>query len=65
MCMATKLGRVVMYHEGFQPIKLWLRVLSKSRDKLKVLYLHYHSAYGRQNWQSGDLPWGAYTYRVA
>ena len=63
MCMVTKLGRVVMYHEGFR--KLWLRVLLKSPDKLKVLYLHYHSAYDRQNWQSGDLPWGAHTCKVA
>ena len=34
----------------------------KSRDNLKSLYLHYHSAYGHQTWQTGDLPWGASTH---
>ena len=34
------------------------RFLARSRDKLKS-YLHYHSAYGHQTLQVGDLPWGA------
>ena len=29
--------------------------LTRSRDKLKLLYLQYHSAHDQQNWQSGDL----------
>ena len=26
-------------------------------DKLKALYFHYHSRYGQQTWQDGNLPW--------
>ena len=29
----------------------------RSRDKLKILYLHYHHAYGHKTWQGDhDLP---------
>ena len=29
-------------------------VTSRSLDKLKPSYLHYHSDYGHQTWQDGD-----------
>ena len=32
------------------PITFWLRGLTKSRDKLKLLYLHWHDVYDRQTW---------------
>ena len=48
MPMATKLGRVVIYHEGLLPIKslmtFWLRGCARSRFKLKT-YLYNHRAY--------------------
>ena len=31
-------------------------ITSRLRDKLKALYLHYHSAYGHQTGQDGNLP---------
>ena len=34
----------------------WSRGLPRSRDKLRLLHLHYHSVYGHQTWQDGDLP---------
>ena len=43
---------------------LWSRVLAKSRHKLKSLYLDYHSAYGHQTWQDGDLPSAAPTHKT-
>ena len=44
---------------------LWSRGLLKSRDKLKALYLHHHSAYSHQTWQGGGLHWGAPTYKIS
>ena len=48
MPMATKLGRVVIYHEELLPIKslmiFWLRGCARSRFKLKT-YLYHHRAY--------------------
>ena len=32
--------------------------LKRSHDKQKPVCLYYHSAYGHQTWQVGDLPWG-------
>ena len=57
--MATKLGKVITYHEGLQPIKAYdsLRGLFQSHDKIKTLYLHYQSAYGHQTRKDGNLPW--------
>ena len=43
---------------------IWFRGLAKSRDKLKAIHLHYHSAYGHLTWQSGDLPYEAIIYKV-
>ena len=31
-------------------------ITSRSCDKLKALCLHYHSIYGHQTWQDGNLP---------
>ena len=33
----------------------WSRNLTISFDKLKLLYLHYNSAFGHQIWKNGDL----------
>ena len=38
--------------------------LARSRDKLKPLYLHYHIAYGHQNWQDDNLPSSIPAYKV-
>ena len=57
--IATKLGKMMTYFEGFLIIKSYDRLitrLAKSRDKLKLLCHHYHSAYSHQTWQSVDLP---------
>ena len=40
------------------------RGVVRSRDKLKPLYLHYHSAHGHQTWQDDSLPRWAPTYQV-
>ena len=39
-------------------------ITSRSRDKLKTLYLHYQSAYGHQTWQDGNLPWWVPAHKV-
>ena len=31
--------------------------------KLKLLYFHYHNAYGYKIWQDIDLPWAAPRYK--
>ena len=36
----------------------------RSRDKLKPLYLYYHSAYVHRTWWDGGLLWGARTHKV-
>ena len=46
--------------EGLLPwshMTLWLRVPTRSLDKLKPLYLHYCSVYGYQVWRNGDFPY--------
>ena len=55
MFMATKLRGMMTYLGVFLPksqMVLWDHVT-------KLLHLYYHSAYGHQTWQGGDLPWGA------
>ena len=37
---------------------------SRWPDKLKPIYLHYHSSCGHQAWQDSDWPWGAITHNV-
>ena len=39
-------------------------IASRSRDKLKRLYLHYRSAYGNQTWQDGNLPSWTSAFKV-
>ena len=34
----------------------WSSGLARSRNKLKLLYLLYHNAYGYKTWNDGDLP---------
>ena len=56
---ATKLGRMETYRDGLLPITSHdslIRGLVRSGDTLKPLCLHYHSTYGHQTWQCGDLP---------
>ena len=56
--MAIRLGKVVTYHKKLSPIKSYdplITCLTRSRDKLKPLYLHYHNVYSHQTWQDGDL----------
>ena len=42
---------------------LWSRDFARSRDKIKPLNPHYHSVYGHQTWQDGDLPSGASNHK--
>ena len=59
MPIATKLRRSVTYLRGSCPcscMTLYLRGLTASLDKLKILYLHYHNVYGHQTWHGGDIP---------
>ena len=56
---ATKLCKVVTYFGRLLPLKSHdplMTCLARSRDKLKLLHLHYHSAYGHQTWHGGKLP---------
>ena len=34
---------------------IWSPCLARSRDKINALYLYYHSFYGHQTWQVGNL----------
>ena len=36
----------------------------RSRNKLKLLYLHYHNIYGHQTSQDGDIPWQPPNHKV-
>ena len=58
--MATQLGRMVTYLEELLTIQsnnaLIAWSFSKSRDKQKLLYLHYKKTYGYQTWQNGNVP---------
>ena len=36
----------------------------KLRDKLKSLYLHYHTAYSHQTWQDDNLPGWTFAHRA-
>ena len=43
---------------------LWSCGIARSHDKLKSLYLHYHSGYSHQTWQISDLSWGTSNNKV-
>ena len=68
MPMTTKLRRLVTYHDGLLSIKphkiLIMWPCNITCDKLKPLYLNYHSAYSYQTRQGGDLPLEAVTHKV-
>ena len=38
--------------------------LTGPRENLKLLYLHYHNAYGHQTWRDDDLPSGVPGHKV-
>ena len=48
----------------FLRLLLWWRGLARLHDKLKLLYLHSHSAYNYETWQDGNLPRWALTHKV-
>ena len=56
MPMATKLGRMVTYFERLQLSirRVFNHLVSRSHDKLKLLYIHYHNAYGYQTGHGED-----------
>ena len=58
MPMATRLGKPVTCHKGFQLCysTLWSYVLARLRDKLKSSYLCYHNTYGHKTRKDDDLP---------
>ena len=65
--MATRLGRAITYIGGLLPIKLFDPAITwscETRNNLKSLYLHYHSAFGHQTWQTGDLSWVASSHAI-
>ena len=39
-------------------------VFTRSRDRLKPLYLFYHSVYGHKTWHGGYIQWGASFHKV-
>ena len=43
---------------------IWSRGLTKSRDKLKSVYLNYHNIYDHKTKQNGDLLWVSFTHKV-
>ena len=43
---------------------LWSRGLARSLDKLKLLYLHYSSAYGHQTLSDSEIFWGAPNHKL-
>ena len=38
--------------------------LARPNDKVKLLYLHYHSAYDHKTYQEGELLWATSTHKV-
>ena len=65
--MATKGGSIVTYLDELVPkshMTVWSCGIPRSFDKLKPLYLHYHSVYSHQTWQDGYLPGWALGYKV-
>ena len=51
--MATKLGKMMTNLERLLPMLIYTWS-SETRNRLKPLYLRYHSGYGHQTWQDGD-----------
>ena len=53
--MNPKLSRVVIQDEGTSPTTLCDTITTWSRDKSKMLHLHFHKAYGPQTQQGGEI----------
>ena len=49
---------------GLSYMMLWSRDLAKLYDKLKLLYPHYHTAYGQQTWKGAKSSGLAPTHKV-
>ena len=64
--MATKIGKMLTNFEGLFPgySNLWSRGPARSRDKLKLLYLHHHNVYGHITWYEGNLLWATFSHKV-
>ena len=62
--MATKLGRMVTHLDELAPTKSHHLLITWFCDKLKPLYLLYHSAYDPQIWQDGNLHWWSSAHKV-
>ena len=62
--MATKLGKMVTYCWKTPPTKSCDLLIKWSRDKCKILYLHFRNTYGHQTWQSDNLPWGDPNFKI-
>ena len=66
--MAAKIRKIATYpwwgplHKIIRPIDL--RVLARSRDKLRPSYFHYYNIYDHKIWKDGDLPWVTITHKV-
>ena len=57
--IATKLGKMAIYLDELLRIKSndpLSNGFIKSRNKLKSLYIDYHSVSGHESWQDGNLP---------
>ena len=60
MTVATKFGRMMTCLDGLLPMKRYDHLF----NKLKPLYLYYHSVYCHQPCKDGDLPWGATNHKI-
>ena len=63
--MATKLGRMMTYLEGFLTIKPPGALITWSYVKNYKTYLYYHNTYDQHASHDGDIQWGPPTYKVA
>ena len=50
------LDKKLTYLDGLLPIMSYDPIVTRSRDKLKPSYLHYHNVYENQNLQDDELP---------
>ena len=59
--MATKIDRLMTYLDGLLPIKSQNLLITWPCEinKLKQLYVQYHSPYGQQTWKGIDITWRA------
>ena len=67
MPMATKLGRMVNYCEGFSPVKSHDPFGTWSCEitwQTKTLYARYHNVCDHKASQDGDIPLEAPTHKI-